>query len=127
MSTGIAAEGQRVAGSPTPRPLPAQALDHGSGYLLAAGVCHALGERARRNRVVHVRAALAVTAGWLTRLPTPDGLATPMPDLAPHASEHVDTAWGPASAVPVPGTIDACPQVTLRPAGPLGRDAPTFA
>lgn len=35
MSCGIAARGAEVAGVTAPRPLPAQALDHGTGYLLA--------------------------------------------------------------------------------------------
>ncbi len=126
MSTGIAAEGQRISGSAGPRPLPAQALDHGTGYLLAAGVCHALAERVRTGRIGHVRAALAVTAGLVMQLPTPEGLAISLPDLTGEASELVATAWGPARAVPVPGAFDACPSRPLRPAGPLGRDPASF-
>ena len=38
MSCGIAAAGALAAGVDRPVPLPAQALDHGTGYLLAAGV-----------------------------------------------------------------------------------------
>ncbi|MBB5801600.1 crotonobetainyl-CoA:carnitine CoA-transferase CaiB-like acyl-CoA transferase [Saccharothrix ecbatanensis] len=57
-ATGIAA----VEGADgTPGVLPAQALDHGTGYLLAAAVLRALTER----RGHHVRLSLAGTASWL--------------------------------------------------------------
>ncbi|MEV0322148.1 CoA transferase [Streptomyces sp. NPDC050658] len=67
VATGIAA----TEGSPDrPGALPAQALDHGTGYLLAAAVLRSLTEQAAGGgadggaRVV--RLALARTAGWLT-------------------------------------------------------------
>ena len=127
MSSGIAAEGRRVAGTPGPKPLPCQALDHATGYLIAAAVCRALEARATTGTVSSARLALAATARLLTGMPTPDGLSTPSPDLAPEADEPVSTAWGPACAVPVPGHIDGLPTVALRDAGPVGRDAPTFS
>lgn len=61
-ATGIAA----VEGSPRrPGALPAQALDHGTGYLLAAGVLRALTEQLDEGGSRIVRVALARTAGWL--------------------------------------------------------------
>ncbi|HMJ13895.1 MAG TPA: CoA transferase, partial [Polyangiaceae bacterium] len=39
MSSGIAARGREVLGARRPVSLPAQALDHGTGYLMAAAVC----------------------------------------------------------------------------------------
>ncbi|WP_095933386.1 CoA transferase [Streptomyces sp. Tue6028] len=62
VATGIAA----VEGSPErPGALPAQALDHGTGYLLAAGVLRALTEQAGDGGSRSVRLALARTAAWL--------------------------------------------------------------
>ncbi|MBQ0830284.1 CoA transferase [Streptomyces tagetis] len=62
VATGIAhVEG--AAGRPGA--LPAQALDHGSGYLLAAGVLRALTERMREGGSRTVRVSLARTAAWL--------------------------------------------------------------
>ncbi|GAA5040539.1 CoA transferase [Streptomyces siamensis] len=62
VATGIAA----VEGSPErPGALPAQALDHGTGYLLAAGVLRALTEQAGDGGSRSVRLALAHTAAWL--------------------------------------------------------------
>ncbi|MGY0498846.1 CoA transferase [Nocardia sp. FBN12] len=48
-----------------PGALPAQALDHGSGYLLAAGVMDALLARAGDGFGRTVRVSLARTASWL--------------------------------------------------------------
>ena len=48
-----------------PGALPAQALDHATGYLLAAGVVDALAARAADGRGRDVAAALARTAAWL--------------------------------------------------------------
>ncbi|WP_406370717.1 CoA transferase [Streptomyces sp. NBC_00647] len=63
VATGIAV----TEGSPErPGALPAQALDHGTGYLLAAAVLRALTERAEDGRGSLVRLALARTAAWLT-------------------------------------------------------------
>jgi crotonobetainyl-CoA:carnitine CoA-transferase CaiB-like acyl-CoA transferase len=67
VATGIAV----VEGSAErPGALPAQALDHGTGYLLAAGVLRALTERAEDGGSRFVRLALTRTARWLmTELP----------------------------------------------------------
>ncbi|MFI1727053.1 CoA transferase [Streptomyces sp. NPDC020489] len=62
VATGIAV----VEGSPErPGALPAQALDHGTGYLLAAAVLRALTEQSREGGSRVVRLALARTAQWL--------------------------------------------------------------
>ncbi|WP_067538027.1 CoA transferase [Nocardia crassostreae] len=58
------------AGEPTPvGALPAQALDHASGYLLAAGVLDALLAREDDGFGRDVRVALARTASWLLTAP----------------------------------------------------------
>ncbi|MFK4103098.1 CoA transferase [Streptomyces sp. NPDC019531] len=62
-ATGIAAlEGSMER----PGALPAQALDHGTGYLLAAAVLRALSEQSKEGGSRFVRLALARTARWLT-------------------------------------------------------------
>ncbi|OOC53853.1 MULTISPECIES: CoA transferase [Nocardiopsis] len=72
---GIAA----IEAGPEGRPgaLPAQALDHGTGYLLAAGVLRALTERRTDGRGRLLRFSLAGTADWLlhgiTREPAGEG------------------------------------------------------
>jgi crotonobetainyl-CoA:carnitine CoA-transferase CaiB-like acyl-CoA transferase len=49
-----------------PGALPAQALDHGTGYLLAAAVLRSLTEQTQEGGSRVVRLALARTAAWLT-------------------------------------------------------------
>ncbi|NUO41929.1 MAG: hypothetical protein HOV82_07815, partial [Streptomyces sp.] len=62
VATGIAA----VEGSmEQPGALPAQALDHGTGYLLAAEVLRAVREQSYDGGSRCVRLALARTAQWL--------------------------------------------------------------
>ncbi|MFF4711995.1 CoA transferase [Streptomyces eurythermus] len=63
VATGIAVT-EGTAGEPGA--LPAQALDHGTGYLLAAAVLRALTEQSYDGGSRLVRLALARTAHWLT-------------------------------------------------------------
>src|SRR5437867_3077146 len=58
----------RAAGTDQPRPLPAQALDHAAGYLMAFGAITALAHRCTEGGSWHVRASLAQTGKWLRRL-----------------------------------------------------------
>ncbi|MEU4728191.1 CoA transferase [Streptomyces sp. NPDC023588] len=68
---GIAA---RCAGADgVPGVLPAQALDHGTGYLVAAGVLRALAQGGGRG----LRFSLAGTGSWLVRDLSPAGAAQP--------------------------------------------------
>jgi len=90
-ATGIA----RVESSDGHRPgaLPAQALDHATGYLLAAGVLTALRKRAERGGTWRVGAHLARTAHWLLQTDALDGPAQPVDDPGPWVSE-TDTELG---------------------------------
>ncbi|MFJ9562013.1 CoA transferase [Streptomyces fuscichromogenes] len=62
VATGIA---ELEGPADRPGALPAQALDHGTGYLLAAGVLRALTEQSYDGGSRFVRLALARTARWL--------------------------------------------------------------
>lgn len=122
MSCGIAAAGMAAAGSDRPTPLPVQALDHGTGHLLAAAVARALAS----GRPADVTASLVGVANLLVEMPDPDGPGVAEPtwtdgDRVPRA-----TGWGPAMAAPIPGHLTGWPTSLDVPAGPLGRDAPTF-
>ncbi|MEU2425747.1 CoA transferase [Streptomyces sp. NPDC007851] len=82
-ATGIAA----IEGSADrPGALPAQALDHGSGYLLAAGVLRALTEQSYDGGGRFVRLALARTARWLTAAPEQEPEPEQEPVRDPHAA-----------------------------------------
>ena len=109
MSTGIADAGMRIQGTGRPTPLPVQALDHATGYLMALAAIRALTTRMRTGRAGRARLSLARTARMLTSFGTQQP-GTPLGaederDCAP-AIER--TSWGPARRlVPplsVPGT-----------------------
>lgn len=79
-----------------PGALPAQVLDHASGYLLAAAVVDALDERLRDGRGRDVAVALARTAAWLLASPhresSPDPARLPDPGTTMVVHGRVATA-----------------------------------
>ncbi|WP_225730108.1 MULTISPECIES: CoA transferase [unclassified Nocardia] len=109
-----------VEGAPAvPGTLPAQALDHATGYLLAAGVLDALVARARDGHGRDVRVSLARTASWLLN--------------APHRSaRHPRAALpDPSAAVAHGSTVTAAPALAeypdyAWPAPPYGSDSPAW-
>lgn len=64
----------------TPGSLPAQALDHSAGYLLAAAIVDALHRRARGGGSWHVRTSLRRMAAELLGMPRGERPANPAPD-----------------------------------------------
>ncbi|WP_354702536.1 Formyl-CoA:oxalate CoA-transferase [Paraconexibacter sp. AEG42_29] len=122
-ATGIASVAS-ADGGVTPGVLPAQALDHGTGYLIAAAALRALTLRAREQRASHARVALARTAMWL--LQHGDAVARSAPELPPAASFSTAPAspLGVVTVVRPPGTLDGEPLGWS--AGPVvpGSDAP---
>ncbi|MBT2415399.1 CoA transferase [Streptomyces sp. ISL-12] len=121
-ATGIA----RLEGSPdAPGALPAQALDHGTGYLLAAGVLRALTEQQRTGGTRLVRLALTRTAHWLVH------------DLAPAPGENdgfdagrrlteTDSPMGRLRHALPPVAYEGGPVNWARPPGLWGTDAPVW-
>ncbi len=127
LSSGIAHEAMILAGADAPISLPAQALDHATGYLLAASAIHGLRDRLHTDRGSEWRLSLARTAWMLLdgpRNPTAD-------DLAPLKRTDFDdniepTAWGPQRRLRPPLHIPGTPHYWDRPAGPLGATTPTW-
>lgn len=123
MSTGIAEAGMRMLGRDKPTPLPVQALDHATGYLMAHAAIRALAERLRTGRSSSAALSLARTA----RLLTDNGASEPgipiraedQQDTAP-SIEH--TSWGPARRLRAPLTIDGVHLRADLPAHDLGSD-----
>lgn len=125
MSSGIVSRGMRAKGADKPVPLPVQALDHGTGYMMAAAVLQGLYERAATGRGFAARFSLARTAALLARFPAPGGFAESLApeteaDLAPDIE---NTAWGPARRLRPPLEVEGAPMRWDIPAGTLGRDA----
>ncbi|WDF37089.1 CoA transferase [Streptomyces sp. T12] len=123
-ATGIAA----IEGSAErPGALPAQALDHGTGYLLAAAVLRALTERAEQGYGRCVRLSLARTAAWLTHRiePGPAGsLAYDGPDA--WLTER-DSALGRLRYALSPVSFAGGPVDWARPPGVWGADPARWA
>jgi crotonobetainyl-CoA:carnitine CoA-transferase CaiB-like acyl-CoA transferase len=88
-----------------PGALPAQLLDHATGYLAAAGALLALDAQRRAGGSHHVRLALAGTAAWLQSLPRGTPAEVPDIDPAPHLVE-LDAPDGRLTLAAPPGTID---------------------
>ena len=125
MSCGIAAAGAAAMGTGKPVPLPVQALDHATGYLLAASVGRALTRRLTASVVSRVRASLVGTANLLWALPRPSVQPT-MPRREDIALVDTMTAWGPARRAALPGEISGVPAELRIEAGPLGRHQPAW-
>lgn len=122
------AEGE-AAGAGAPRALPAQALDHGAGYLLALGALQALQRRAHEGGSWHVQVSLARMALWLRALGrVPGGLQARDPgfDDVRGFLEEGDSGFGRLLAVRHAGVLSATPPRWRLPAVPLGHDAPAW-
>lgn len=126
MSTGICAAGAAAAGTDRPTPLPAQALDHGTGYVLAAAVCRALASSLAGGGAATIRASLVGAANVLWSLPDPDALKIPAPTWDDVDTERHDSPWGPLRVVSCPGTIGSRRGEWRIDPGPLGRDPAQF-
>lgn len=119
MSVGIAHAGAEATGSDRPVPLPAQALDHGAGHLLAAGILLALAERTATGGVRDVATSLVGVANLLTSMPDPEGIHADPPRWGDADVERRTTEWGPARGVPAPTDVAGWPGRWEIPAGPL--------
>ena len=119
MSLGLAL----VAPEGRPSPLPCQALDHATGYLVAAAACIGLGRLVREGLTTHARLSLTATARFLMGLcPGLPDLADPGPALADGLLETAESHWGPLRRVRCPGRLATFSPSWAIPAGPLGRD-----
>jgi hypothetical protein len=121
MSSGIADAGMAWKQADKPVPLPVQALDHATGYLMAASAIQALSERLKSGRGGSARLSLARTAALLVEA----GQVPAQPALrAEQASDQgllvEQTAWGPAHRLLAPVTISGTPLQWDLPAGELG-------
>lgn len=118
MSAGLAHEGMIRAGSNAPVPLPVQALDHATGYLMAAAVLRALHLRNQTGEVATARVSLARTAALLTSA----GYQATCSSLAPETTRDLtpeSTFWGPARRVTFPVTLDSAGPIWPYSSGPL--------
>lgn len=107
MSTGIAHAGMRWQQASRPVPLPVQALDHATGYLMAAAAIRGLAQRLATGQGGMARLSLARTAKWLVEQGTmPDDLPLAAETLADLGLRREQTPWGPAQRLKAPLLVE---------------------
>ncbi|WGS23964.1 MULTISPECIES: CoA transferase [unclassified Bradyrhizobium] len=122
------AEGQ-AAGIDGPKELPAQMLDHATGYFMAFGAMMAKARQAREGGSWHVRVSLAQTGRWLWNLGrVAGGLATGdlKADAVTPYIEQLPSGLGTLSSVRHAAVLSKTPAHWSRPAMPLGSHPPEF-
>jgi hypothetical protein len=128
-ASGFNATEAEAAGTPgQPRPLPCQALDHGTGYLMALGTLAALIRRAEEGGSWHVQVSLARTGFWLRGLGrVACGFALSPAGAAPDAMEETESGFGRLSAVRHAALLPETPAFWARPSVPLGTHPAAWA
>jgi crotonobetainyl-CoA:carnitine CoA-transferase CaiB-like acyl-CoA transferase len=125
MSSGIADAGRVAAGIDRPVPLPVQALDHATGYLLAASAIAGVVRRHVDGRGSRWRTSLArmafqlVGAGTTPLFEDTDGL--PVPPIPSDVIEQ--TPWGKARRLSGPVDVEGASLSWSIAAHRLGSDA----
>lgn len=124
MSSGIADGGEGA----NPTPLPVQALDHATGYLMAAAVLRALRLRRAQGQVLAARLSLARTAALLTS----GGVRQPADSLLPETAQDLAatreiTTWGAARRLQFPVMVEGNMPLWPHPAGALHTSAARWA
>jgi len=128
-STGFNhAEGQ-AAGVDGPKELPAQMLDHATGYFMAFGAMMAKARQAREGASWHVRVSLAQTGRWLWNLGRlADGLKIPdFPgDAVKPFIEELASGYGALHSIKPSAILSRTPAFWARPSMPLGSHPPRW-
>jgi crotonobetainyl-CoA:carnitine CoA-transferase CaiB-like acyl-CoA transferase len=122
LATGIA---WSDAGRPVA--LPAQTLDHGTGWLAAMAAMEGLRRRASVGGSWHARLSLARTARWLDGLGrSPAGPGTGEPGYPDDLVSTIDSDFGVLDHVRPPGALDGYRPHWVTPPHRPGADAPTW-
>lgn len=124
MSNGIAQLGSDWAGDKRPVPLPVQALDHTTGYLLAAATLRALTMLRGDGHGRSVRTSLARVGETLVQ-------GGPLPIDGPlvgrvEPSIPLSTSWGDARMLPAALEVPGVPFVVEHGPAPLGSSEPEW-
>jgi crotonobetainyl-CoA:carnitine CoA-transferase CaiB-like acyl-CoA transferase len=123
VASGIAAECAAADG--TPGALPAQALDHATGHLVAAAALRGLASRAAGDATGPARLSLARTARELLLAARPQRRTSLATGAADPAGFRV--TFGGVSLIAPPGTLGGMPLRWSHGPHELGSDPPTWA
>lgn len=128
MSCGIAEAGMAWKVAEQPVPLPVQALDHATGYLMAATALRALNQSLSGGQGSSARLSLARTAKLLV-----DHSPSATTEIPLRTEDNEDqgvvleqTSWGPARRLRVPLHINGTPVQWNSPATALGAHRPRW-
>jgi hypothetical protein len=128
MSAGIADAGMRWRGADKPVPLPVQALDHATGYLMAATAVRGLTRRLLHAQGTEAHLSLARTAKLLVDEATEVASRPLAPETAADRSATIEkTAWGEARRLAPPAKIDGISMAWDYPASELGSAKPQWS
>ncbi len=127
MSSGIAHAGMAWKNSIIPMPLPVQALDHATGYIMAAAAIRAITDRLTDGRTSSFHLSLARTA----KLLMDSGKMTSLQEMAVETQEDLSTiiehtSWGDAKRCLPPAMINSIEMHWRHPASALGSAAPVW-
>jgi len=127
MSTGIAETGMHWRQSDRPVPLPVQALDHATGYFMAATAIRAVTRRLDEGVGTEARLSLARTAKLLADAGDGDPSSPLLPETSEDLSSIVEhTDWGDARRLLPPTAIAGTTMQWARPARKLGSAIPAW-
>ena len=127
-ASGFNAAEAEAFGQSKPRELPAQELDHATGYLLAFAAMTALKRRAEQGGSWHVRCSLAQTGYWLRTLGLIGG--TQCPDRRSNdvraLLEEGPSGFGRLTSVRHAASMSETPPRWARQSVPLGTHPPAW-
>jgi hypothetical protein len=127
MSSGIAAEGMRRYRTDRPKALPVQALDHATGYIMAAAAVRGLTRRLTDGVGSITRTSLARTAALLTAAPIAERNEAFVAEGAVDFNDAIEqTGWGPARRMKPPVAVDGTVMRWDLPAAALGSSPPVW-
>ena len=126
--SGMAHEQGQAVGAEGPRHLPAQVVDHGTGYLAALGALVALARRARDGGSYLVRVSLAQTGRWVDGLGRVDGRSVRDQTLETIQDllADMDSPFGRLRHVVPAARLSETPAFWSRPVVPLGTHPPAW-
>jgi crotonobetainyl-CoA:carnitine CoA-transferase CaiB-like acyl-CoA transferase len=128
-ASGINVAEAEAAGVAAPKELPAQALDHATGYLMAFGAMMALARKVQEGGSWHVRVSLAQTGHWLQslgRVQNGFACAEPTGEELKALTDEMDTPFGRLGFVRHAAILSETPASWARPPVKLGTHAPVW-
>ena len=127
MSAGIADRGMIWRGAGKPVPLPVQALDHATGYLMAAAAIRGITCRMKQGKGVEARLSLARTAKLVIEHATDREEEPFAPETESDRSAEIElTDWGKAQRIAPPLRIGDAAMRWDHPARQLGSATPRW-